>query len=113
LLLLLCAAAQLYFAYLEMFRWEDNVGPKIGRLSDDCAKATAHIGLNMGLYNALVAAGLLWSLFRASAFASPLPLYLSLFMAVAGIFGGITVHPKIYAQGGLGLAAAVALFLSR
>jgi putative membrane protein len=77
------------------------------------AEATAQLAQNQGLYNGFLAAGLLWALFSQNDFRPRATFFLAC-VAVAGIFGGITVTRRIaYVQALPAIAALVLLFLGR
>ena len=76
----------------------------------EVARITKPLGSNIGLYNGLLAAGLIASLYLPLQAGAWLALYLSIFLIVAGVYGGLTVKRTIaIAQGGPGLALLLAL----
>jgi putative membrane protein len=95
-LTLLIALQHIAFLVLEMFLWTSPIGLKVFRQSLQQAEASATLAANQGLYNGFLAAGLLWSLYY------PDPMmqrHLGLFflgcVAVAGVYGGLTVSYRI------------------
>jgi putative membrane protein len=52
------------------------------------------MGANQGLYNGFLAAGLVWGLYLGSAGRS-VKVFFLLCVLVAGIFGAVTVSPRI------------------
>lgn len=86
-----------YIAWFEMFAWTSR-GPKVfSSFPPELFEQTTTMAANQGLYNAFLAAGLIWSLCIidrlwhrrvASCFL--------LMVCVAGIFGAYTVSPKIF-----------------
>jgi len=58
---------------------------------------TAPITLNAGIYNSFIAAGLFWSAFAQNN-AFELRLFFLIFVAIAGIFGALTLPSKDPAQ---------------
>jgi len=85
-----------------MFLWRGRAR-KVFRMSVEKAEMTAQMAQNQGLYNGFLAAGLIWALIAGVEHA---PFFL-ICVAVAGIFGAITVQKTIlYVQT---LPAALAL----
>ena len=98
----LVAVIHLYILVLEMFLWRGRAR-KVFRMSVEKAEMTAQMAANQGLYNGFLAAGLIWALIAGVEHA---PFFL-ICVAVAGIFGAITVQKTIlYVQT---LPAALAL----
>jgi len=96
-LVVLIAIEHLWFLVLEMFLWTRPIGLKTFRNTPELARQSATLAANQGLYNGFLAAGLLWGAFH------PLPsvaLQLRLFflgcVAVAGVYGAITVSKRIF-----------------
>ncbi len=96
LLIGLIAALHLYIAWFEIFAWTTQ-GPKVfSTLPMDLFEPTQSMAANQGLYNAFLAIGLLWSLFiRNAEWRFKIATCFLLFVAVAGIFGAVTVSQKI------------------
>ena len=92
----LIAALHLYIAWFEMFSWT-TTGPRVfSTLPADLFEPTRAIAANQGIYNAFLAAGLLWSLFIDDAlWRRRIALCFLGFVAVAGIVGALTVSPRI------------------
>jgi putative membrane protein len=90
----LVALIHLYILILEMFLWESPVGLRAFGLTPELAAATATMGANQGLYNGFLAAGLVWGLYLGSAGRS-VKVFFLLCVLVAGIFGAVTVSPRI------------------
>jgi putative membrane protein len=98
----LVAVIHLYILVLEMFLWRGRAR-KVFRMSVEKAEMTAQMAANQGLYNGFLAAGLIWALIAGVEHA---PFFL-ICVAVAGIYGAITVQKTIlYVQT---LPAALAL----
>ena len=102
------AIIHLYFMYLEMFLWSTPKGLKTFKMSQEKAEHSKTLAANQGLYNGFLAAGLAWGLTHPNpAFGYQIELFFLVCVIVAGIYGGMTVKPKIlYFQA---LPAAVAL----
>ena len=110
ILIALIALFHLYIAWFEMFAWETR-GPRVfSSFPKDLFTPTKTLAANQGLYNAFLAAGLIWSLLiQDSAWASNVATCFLIFVAVAGIYGAATASKKIFYVQGLpailGLAA--------
>ena len=113
-LVLVAALAQFAFMILEGGFWQSYVAPRVAGLDPETAGKTVPLGWNMGLYNGLVGAGLVWALFTSPAVGLRVAVYLALFMLIAGIVGGLTVRWTIFAlqgvPGGLALVALLRRF---
>ncbi len=94
-LVALVAAIHLFIAWFEIFSWT-NVGRKIfSQIPDDLFEKTKVLAANQGFYNALLAAGLIWSLFiRNEIWQQNVATCFLVFVAAAGIFGGFTASKK-------------------
>jgi len=106
----LVAAAHLYFFVLESFLWNTPYGRKTFKMSQEKADHTASLAKNQGLYNAFLAAGLIWALMpHEAAMAFQLKVFFLGCVVVAGIVGSITASRAIlFVQA---LPAAIALGL--
>ena len=95
------AAQHLYFFYFESFAWT-TTGRKIFRqFPKEFFTQTKNLAANQGLYNAFLAAGLIWSLLIEDPAWS---IYIAIFflgcVSIAGIVGAFTASKKIfYIQG--------------
>jgi putative membrane protein len=96
LLVGLVAAAHLFFAWLEMFAWRTPRGLRVFGMTAAQAQASATLASNQGLYNAVLAAGLVASFFVASNTALTLRLYVLAAIAVVGLYGAWTVSPRVF-----------------
>ncbi len=90
------AALHLYFLYFEMFAWT-TLGRKIFRgFPKDLFEPTKPLAANQGLYNGFLAAGLIWSFFiQDIEWQTNVALFFLICVAVAGIYGGLSVSKKI------------------
>ena len=109
---------QLIFAGVEIFGWGPQFVARAAPSWVDHKEAAAitpqmqsnidwagKLACNMGVYNLVLAIGLGWLAFGGRRFASPLGLFLAIWLIVAGAAGGLTgVNGALYLQGGLGLA---------
>ena len=95
---------------LEMFFWDHPVGHKVFGMTPDVAQASAVLAMNQGLYNGLLAAGLIWGLIASR---TDVKVFFLCCVVVAGVFGGLTAKPSIiFTQGLPALLALVLLLLS-
>jgi putative membrane protein len=109
ILIALIAALHLYICWFEMFAWESR-GPKIFRgFPKDLFAPTKVLAANQGLYNAFLAAGLIWSLLIGSTeWSANVALFFLSCVAVAGIYGARTASKRIlYVQA---IPAIIAIF---
>lgn len=90
------AALHVYIAWFEMFAWETR-GPKVfSSFPPELFGQTTAMAANQGLYNAFLAAGLIWSLMiKDTKWQTNIAACFLIFVAIAGIFGGVTVSPRI------------------
>jgi len=113
LLIFAIALLHIYFLILEMFLWTQPFGLKTFRTTLDFAKASKALAANQGLYNGFLCVGLIWSIFESNhLFAHELKLFFLSCVAVAGIFGALTVSKRIlYIQALPAIAGLVWLLL--
>jgi putative membrane protein len=110
-LILVVALIHVYILVLEMFLWRTRAR-KIFKTTQEEADRTAVFAKNQGLYNGFLAAGLLWADFSPHGFA-PRATFFLLCVAVAGIYGAVTVQRRIlYVQTVPAALALAALWLS-
>ncbi len=106
-LTLVVAALHLYFLVLEMFLWDRPTGRRIFGTTPEFASASKVLAANQGLYNGLLAAGLLWSLALGTPGLEPRLFFLAC-IVVAGVYGGLTVNRRIALVQALPAALAIA-----
>lgn len=96
-LTVLVALEHALIVWVEMFGWE-RVGPRVFRsLPPALFGPTKTMAANQGLYNAFLVAGLLWALFVPDpVWAVRLASFFLGCVAVAGVYGGMTVGRKIF-----------------
>ena len=96
-LIILVALIHIYILWLEMFVWESR-GPKIFRsFPKELFKPTRAMAANQGLYNGFLALGLIWSLVITNAtWQSHVAMFFFLCVAIAGIYGAMTVSRRIF-----------------
>ena len=92
LAILVVAALHFAFWMLEMFLWNTPFGRKVFGLSPEFAAQSATLAANQGLYNGLLAAGLVLSVAFHDFHAQ---LFLLSFVIIAGLYGGFTVKKSI------------------
>ncbi len=83
---------------------------KVFGLKKDFAEKTKMLAANQGIYNLFLVAGLVWSLVIGDpVFATSINLFFMFCVALAGVFGAITVGFKLFWIQGLPAFIAVAL----
>jgi len=114
ILVAVVAALHVYFLILEMFLWTRPLGLKTFRNSIEKATESAVLAANQGLYNAFLAAGLIWGLLHPNpAFAFQVKVFFPLCVIVAGIYGAATVSRRIlYVQAAPAALALILLWLA-
>ncbi|MEM6772530.1 MAG: DUF1304 domain-containing protein [Bacteroidota bacterium] len=97
IIITLVALLHLYFLWFEMFAWESS-GPKIFRgFPKELFPQTKSMAANQGLYNGFLAAGLIWTFFiNDPEWQDNVALFFLGCVAVAGIYGALTVEKKIF-----------------
>jgi putative membrane protein len=116
---LLVALQHLAFFVLESFLWEKPIGLKTFALTPEKAAITAPLAKNQGVYNAFLAAGLLWGLSTVAAgglgyveFSRAILTFFFGCVFVAGIVGGMTVNKRIFFVQGMPALVGLGLVLS-
>ena len=90
------ALLHLYIAWFEMFAWTTRGPVVFSSFPKDLFEPTTAMAANQGLYNAFLAAGLIWSLFiKDPLWHKRVAICFLLMVAIAGIFGAATVTPRI------------------
>lgn len=106
------ALLHLWFFVLESFLWQTPLGLKAVKMTAEQAAATAVLAKNQGVYNAFLAAGLLWGV---SPWAKD-PIGVQLFflgcVVVAGVAGAVTASRTILVLQALPGAIALGLVLA-
>lgn len=101
------ALLHVYILVLEMFFWGSPTTLRAFDVTPELAKETVAMAANQGLYNGFLAAGLAWGLVLGDKGRS-VKIFFLLCILTAGIFGAVTVNPKIIAI--QGIPAALGLF---
>ncbi len=100
--IILIAALHIWFCIIEMFLWQKPIGLKAFKLDRDFARKSAKLAANQGLYNLFLSAGLIWSVFSSNPTESfNLKIFFLGCVAIAGVYGGITVSKRIFTIQGL------------
>lgn len=112
LLVAFVAFIHCYILWFEMFAWESR-GPRIfSAFPKDLFAQTTSMAANQGLYNGFLAAGLIWSLFISDgAWARNVALFFLLCVAIAGLYGAISVTPRTLLVQTLPAALAIGALL--
>ena len=109
----LVAILHFYFLWLEMFAWTTK-GRKVFRnFPPGLFEPTKSMAANQGLYNGFLAVGLIWSLLIQDVHWQ---LYVGLFflgcVAIAGVYGAISVSKKIFTIQALPALIGIVLLLA-
>lgn len=94
IIILLVALLHIYILILEMFLWDKPAGLRAFGQNREQAAASKTLAANQGLYNGFLAAGLLWGISQGDA-GFDFKFFFLLCVAIAGLYGGITVNKKI------------------
>jgi putative membrane protein len=112
----LVAAEHLYILYMEMFAWE-TLGKKTfkGALADELFKPTRTLAANQGLYNGFLSAGFIWTFFISDInWKFNISIFFLACVIIAGIYGALTAHKKIFFTQALpALIALIFVLLSK
>jgi len=97
ILVAIIALEHLFIAYVEMFAWETK-GPKMfSHLSLNFIKQTKQMAGNQGLYNLFLVAGMIWAICLTNpAWSFMIAIFFLACVAIAGIYGAITVEKSIF-----------------
>lgn len=91
------AVIHLYILWLEMFVWTTHARKVFKTIPSDMFEKTKVMAANQGLYNGFLAAGLIWSLFISDTdWSKNVAQFFLGCVAVAGIYGAITVSKRIF-----------------
>jgi putative membrane protein len=91
----LVALIHAYILVLEMFLWTSPTSRRAFGTTPEFAEQTRVLGMNQGLYNGFLAAGLLWGLVAGRNTGFAVKVFFLICVAVAGIFGAVTVSRRI------------------
>ena len=93
LVVALVALLHAWFLVLEMFLWTKPAGLKTFRLTPEFAAQSRALAANQGLYNGVLAAGLVYGLVTQS---REIVLLFLVFVIAAGAYGAATVNKRIF-----------------
>lgn len=106
----LVAALHVAFMALEMVFWTKPLGRRVFRQTEEAARSSARLALNQGLYNGFLVAGLAWAIATNRL---DLAIFFLGAVIVAGVFGALTVSPRIFLVQALPAILALAAWLER
>lgn len=95
ILVLVVAAIHVYILVLEMFLWRTERGRRSFGTDQAFADQSATLAANQGLYNGILAAGLVWGVIAADPVGFQVKLFFLAAVAIAGIYGAATVNRRI------------------
>ena len=109
----LIALLHIYIAWFGIFQWETQGPIAFPDLPRDLFEPTRAMAANQGVYNALLAAGLIWTLcIKDALWQKRIATCFLLFVAAAGILGGYRVSPDVaIVQAGPAVIALMLLWL--
>ncbi len=81
------------FMVLQMFFWDHPKGRKIFDMTEEFSAMSAPLAANQGLYNGILATGLIWGLLSKR---TDVKIFFLACIVVAGIFGGFTAKTSIF-----------------
>jgi len=106
----LVAFFHIWFFILERFIWNMPLGQKIFKLTEEQAQNGSVLAANQGVYNLLLAFGLIWSLIVSDTQkAAPIQYFILLFIIGVGSYGAATVGKNILFM--QVIPAVIALFI--
>ncbi|WP_419698947.1 DUF1304 domain-containing protein [Mucilaginibacter sp. NFX135] len=109
----LVALIHCYILWLEMFAWTTR-GPKAFNKPLQELEKSKVLAANQGLYNGFLAAGLIWTFFISDArWHTNVALFFLICIAVAGVYGALTVTKKIFFIQAVPALLAIILILTR
>jgi putative membrane protein len=109
----LVALLHLAFFVLESFLWTKPAGRRVFGLTRELAESTKSLAANQGLYNAFLAAGLIWGLLPTPHAFAVKVFFLSC-VVIAGIVGALTAKRTIlFVQALPGAIALLLVWLAR
>lgn len=89
------AALHVGFFVLESFLWDRPTGRRVFGHRPEEAQVTRVLALNQGVYNAFLAAGLVWALLAPATLAVDLATFFLGCVVVAGVVGGLSAARAI------------------
>lgn len=108
----LIAILHLYFLWFEMFAWTTKGRKIFKNFPPELFEPTKPMAANQGLYNGFLAAGLIWTFFiEDPVWKSNVSLFFLGCVAVAGIYGALSVERKIFFMQALPALMAILIVL--
>jgi putative membrane protein len=95
------AALHIVFFILESFCWTTPLGRRVFGLTSELAEGSKALAMNQGLYNAFLAAGLIWGLILKGECSFGIKVFFLSCVVIAGIVGGLTAKRSILVVQGL------------
>ncbi|GAA1196565.1 putative membrane protein [Kitasatospora gansuensis] len=92
---LLIAAVHVYIMIMEMFLWTTPKARASFGTTAEFAAATKTLAANQGLYNGILAAGLVWGAVASDPVGFQVKVFFLVCVAVAGAYGAATSSRKI------------------
>jgi putative membrane protein len=113
-LVLAVAAIHVYVLVLEMFLWRTERGRRSFGIDQAFADQSATLAANQGLYNGILAAGLVWGVIAADPVGFQVKLFFLAAVAIAGLYGAATANRRIlFVQTVPAAIALVAVLVAR
>ncbi|WP_299434259.1 DUF1304 domain-containing protein [uncultured Maribacter sp.] len=86
-----------YFLWLEMFAWTTKGRKVFKNFPPDLFEPTKSMAANQGLYNGFLASGLVWTFLISNIqWSTNIAIFFLSCVAIAGIYGAISVSKKIF-----------------
>ena len=102
----------LYFLWFEMFAWTTKGRKVFKKFPQELFEPTKSMAANQGLYNGFLAAGLIWTFFITNLeWKNNISLFFLSCIAVAGIYGALSVERKIFFIQAVPALIAIALII--
>ncbi len=113
LIIALIIVLHIYFIWLEMFAWTTHGKKAFKGMPAELFEQTKAMAANQGLYNGFLVAGLVWSfLIEDINWSENIAIFFLGCIAVAGIYGAMTVQRSIFYIQGLPAIIAIVLILT-
>jgi putative membrane protein len=103
----LCALTHFWFMALEMYFWSKPLGLKTFKMTLEKAQSSEVLAMNQGLYNGFLAAGIVYGLICGE---TQITVFCLVCIVLAGIFGALTVSPRIFFLQGLPALIALGIY---
>ena len=114
IIIALIAILHLYFLWFEMFAWTTKGRKIFKNFPPELFEPTKGMAANQGLYNGFLAAGLIWTFFISDPiWKNNISLFFLSCVAIAGIYGALSVSRKIFFVQGLPAVITILLILTK